>query len=272
MPDNFRTHLSVLSSRPDSLATNLATPPQPLPRIAFFGRRLCDYEHFFGFHADELAGQRVLDVAAGSASFTAEATAHGLSVQAVDPLYRLQLHGVRERAKRDFSDMRAFVGSHPGRFNLQTPASEVDLWEKRRESMERFLLDYPSGVAAGRYRAESLPTLSFQDEAFDRIFCGHFLFLYAGHLSPEFHFKAILELLRLARESVTIYPLVTLEGIRYRQLESILSALRPQAQVRIESVSRPILKHATERLTLYPKETPFRAHPLLRQHRKKIQR
>ena len=75
--------------------------------------------------------------------------------------------------------------------------------------MDTFLSDYDSGRAEGRYRCESLPSLSFDDKQFDLALCSHFLFLYSASLDLQFHVVAIQEMCRVAREA-RVFPLLQL--------------------------------------------------------------
>ena len=77
--------------------------------------------------------------------------------------------------------------------------------------MQRFLEDYPAGLAEGRYLKAELPHLPFGDRCFDLALCSHFLFLYSRQLSQEFHRQALCELARVAGE-VRVFPLVDLAG------------------------------------------------------------
>ncbi|MEM9121389.1 MAG: hypothetical protein AAGD09_26430 [Cyanobacteria bacterium P01_F01_bin.56] len=87
-----------------------------------------------------------------------------------------------------------------------------ELGQVRMQAMETFLIDYETGKTEGRYRAESLPDLSFQPQQFDLALVSHFLFLYSEHLSLEFHLRSLQTLLNVAQE-VRIFPLLTLASI-----------------------------------------------------------
>lgn len=183
-----------------------------VPDIAFFGRSLAEYQVFFGIQAVDLVGQRVLDVAAGPSSFAAEAACCGVDVTAVDPLYRCNEHALRMKATDGLTRMFATMRSRPEMFRLRSftslEAAEVD----RRRAAERFLADYYTGVAVGRYLAGSLPALPLGDRAFDTTLCGHLLFVYEERLDLDFHVAACRELIRVTRGSVRIHPIVNLRG------------------------------------------------------------
>lgn len=225
-------------------------PDDGLGRIAFFGRTLADYETFLDFKAETLLGERILDVAAGTSSFTAEFTVLGGDAVAVDPVYRLRLPGVRERAMHDFRASTRLLAEHPERFALNGLEDLEGLLARRRQSRDRFLADFVPGSAAGRYRGDALPSLEFPDQSFDRVFCGHFLFLYAEYFSFDFHLAALREMLRVARREVRIYPLSTMRDRPYERLGALLEALGPGVAVRRQSLTSSVLKSARECLIL----------------------
>jgi len=239
---------STLSPVPPSTVE----PSSPLGgRIAFFGRTLDDYAEIFGFSPESLKSSTVLDVASGPASFTIEATLLGARAVAVDPVYRLGLPGLVDRARRDLAEVRGVAASHADRFVDHGADGHAGVFERRSRVAGRFLADYPSGVAAGRYRAGELPELPFASSLFDRVLCGHFLFLYAHRFGREFHLAACRELCRVARGEVRVYPLVDFEGNPVPFLGELCRELeRDGIEVRRESLVAPMLRTATERLVL----------------------
>ena len=91
--------------------------------------------------------------------------------------------------------------------------------------MQRFLDDFSSGWGAGRYRAATLPSLPFEDRAFDLALCSHFLFTYSGQISRDLHVAAIKEMCRVAREA-RVFPVLESYGGTSPLLEPIISTLR----------------------------------------------
>ncbi|MGH8018534.1 MAG: methyltransferase domain-containing protein, partial [Opitutaceae bacterium] len=85
-----------------------------LPEVLFFGRSLAEYQLFMGIRANELAGRRVLDCAAGPSSFAAEAACCGVDVTAVDPLYARTEAALRMTIHDSFSRMFAQMRAKPG--------------------------------------------------------------------------------------------------------------------------------------------------------------
>src|SRR5689334_809929 len=82
-----------------------ARPQLELPAVAFFGRTLAEYAAFFDLDVTALRGRDVLDVAAGPASFVAEACARRINAVAVDPLYTLAPAELADRVGTDYDRM-----------------------------------------------------------------------------------------------------------------------------------------------------------------------
>ena len=190
------------------------TTSLPVPDIAFFGRSLAEYQVFFDIRASDHIGQRVLDVGAGPSSFAAEAACAGVDVTAVDPLYRCNEHALRMRATDGLNRMFATMRTRPEMFRLRSFASLEAAEADRRRAAARFLADYYTGVAVGRYVSAALPSLPFGAGTFDLVLCGHLLFVYDDRLDLDFHVAACRELARVARPEteVRLHPIVNLRG------------------------------------------------------------
>lgn len=112
--------------------------------------------------------------------------------------------------------------------------------------MQRFLDDYASGRAVGRYVAAQLPSLPFDDDAFDLALCSHYLFLYGDQLSEDFHLASIRELCRVSCE-VRLFPLVELGTVRSRHLEAVIRRLRSDGyEVSVETVAYEFQRGANQ--------------------------
>ncbi len=192
----------------------MTTTALPVPDIAFFGRSLAEYQVFFGIRVANFAGRRVLDVAAGPSSFAVEAACCGVDVTAVDPLYRCNEHALRMRASAGLHRMEATMRARPEMFRLRSFESLDAAHADRRRAAERFLADYYTGVAVGRYVSGTLPGLPFAEAGFDLVLCGHLLFVYDDRLDLDFHIAACRELVRVADPDaeVRIHPVVNLKG------------------------------------------------------------
>jgi|GEM_PF-285255 Methylase involved in ubiquinone/menaquinone biosynthesis len=202
-----------------------------LPKTHFFGRDLAEYRRLFALHdAHELrAGARVLDVAAGPASFAAEASALGVNVTAVDPCYGARLETLAVLARADHARVAAQMRAKPGL--LRPGATSFPDLENaiaaRRAAAERFLADYETGFVVGRYVGAALPRLPFADASFDLVLCGHLLFLHAGLFDHDFHLASCRELVRVTRPGgeVRLHPLCGGDGREYPRLGELLDAL-----------------------------------------------
>ena len=58
----------------------------------------------------------------------------------------------------------------------------------------------------------SLPDLPFGDRQFDLVLSSHFLFTYADRLDQDFHYDALIELHRICRREVRVFPLLDQSG------------------------------------------------------------
>lgn len=202
-----------------------------LPKTHFFGRTLAEYRRLFalGDARDLAPGARVLDVAAGPSSFTAEATARGVRAVAADPLYGTRAEALALVARGDHARVAAQMRAKP---DLMRPgaASFPDIESaitERRVAAERFLADYEDGFLQGRYVGAALPGLPFADGSFDLTLCAHLLFLHAGLFDHAFHVAACRELVRVTRAGgeVRLHPLCGGDGRRYARLDELRAEL-----------------------------------------------
>lgn len=178
-------------------------PPSPVPsRLAPYsgispsaatkaGVSLADYVRWFALDIHALRGRDVLDVAAGSASFTAEACARKINAVAVDPLYGLP------------AETLAASVSPGGKLSSSAESSEGHAGGPTH----RFLTDYETHFIHNRYVPASLPRLPFFDGTFDVVLCAHFLFPPSGRLDLDWHLAALLELVRVSAGEVRVYPI-----------------------------------------------------------------
>jgi hypothetical protein len=219
------------------LASSASTEPGPdasragaeaaarfqLESVAFFGRTLAEYEAFLNIRTSRLVGKRILDVAAGAASFVAEARAQGIDAVGIDPMYGRSPEALAALARSDHDAVFRELDRkrHLFEFTYFTDIEAVK--EARRRALDRFLLDFPAGLAQGRYQAASLPQLPFADASFDLVTMGHFLFLYGDRLDYRFHLEACRELCRVIQPEgeVRLYPLCGLDARPYPHLQRL---------------------------------------------------
>jgi len=202
-----------------------SSPEFQLSSVAFFGRTFDEYVQFFGLDPANLAGRRVLDVAAGPSSFTAEAQARGVPAVAVDPLYGFSTDTLAAHVQIDYARMRQEMLRREGQFRYKYFPSLAAAEASRRSAADRFLADYEAGFVRSRYVGARLPRLPFADGAFDLVLCAHLLFIYARHLDYGFHFAACRELARVSAGEVRLHPICGPDGQPYPELPRLQAAL-----------------------------------------------
>jgi hypothetical protein len=217
--------------------------PVHLQNVVPWGRSFDEYVGMFSLSEAALAGT-ILDCAAGPASFNAELTARGGHVVSVDPIYAFCADEIRSRVASVRAPMMEQVRADLDHFVWHSIRSPEMLEKIRLTAMERFLADFPQGLAQRRYIAGQCPELPIQGQ-FDLALSSHFLFLYSQHLSLEFHLETIRTLRRLARQ-VRIFPLLELNGQPSRHL----SAVQAQLGGRRVRVEYEFLRGANEMLVI----------------------
>ena len=179
-----------------------------LDKVVPFGRSLDEYRQMFLLSEDDLA-RNIIGVGDGPASFNAEMHALGKRVVSIDPLYRFSADDIEWRFYAMVDTIMEQVKATPDDWVWTYHRSPEHLRQHRINVLARFITDYESGKKTGRYLVGELPHLDVPDNQFDLALCSHFLFLYSDHFSYEFHRRAILDMLRVARE-VRVFPLMTL--------------------------------------------------------------
>jgi hypothetical protein len=202
----------------------------------------------FALGADN--GLRVLDAAAGPASFAAEWAAAGRCALACDPLYASDEAEIRERLAAARDAVRELLADNAQRFVWRTFSGQRELIETRLAAAERFLADFRSGRAQGRYLAAALPRLPFADRTFDLALCSHFLFLYSEAFEAEFHLAALTELMRIAKEA-RVFPLLAMDGKPSPHVAVVTETLRSRGcRVAIQRVGYELQRGGNEMLRL----------------------
>ena len=194
-----------------------------LENIIPWGRNLSEYVAMFMLTNEDL-NSKMLGCGDGPSSFNTEVDLNDGSVVSIDPLYAYSKQEIMQRIDEVTAEVMEQVVKNKENFVWKIITSPGMLYEMRIESMTEFLIDYNEGKEDGRYLAESLPNLSFGDEQFDLALSSHFLFLYSEHLDKDFHMKALLEMLRVAKE-VRVFPLVDLKGEKSIHIEAVIQEL-----------------------------------------------
>jgi hypothetical protein len=166
----------------------------------------------------------ILSVADGPASFNCELTSKDGSVTSIDPLYKYTKQQLKSRIDEVFETVLEEARRNKNKFVWKNIHSVKELGEIRMRAMEAFLSDFEKGKKQKRYIAAELPNLPFRDKQFDLCLCSHFLFLYSGHLSLNFHHQALAEMIRVSKE-VRVFPLLTLNGDKSEYLNPTIDNL-----------------------------------------------
>jgi hypothetical protein len=195
-----------------------------LDDVVPWGRSYEEYVKMFDLSPQDLDG-KILDCAAGPASFNAEATQKGYRVTSCDPLYRFTAEEIADRIADTYETVVTVAKANLDRYVWEEIDSPEHMGEARMTAMRRFLEDFPPGLEKGRYRADKLPSLGFGDGEFDLALSSHFLFTYSEQLSADFHVAAIEEMCRVA-DKVSVFPLLNYDGKPSRLLRPVVSELR----------------------------------------------
>lgn len=179
-----------------------------LENVVPWGRNLKEYLKMFNLTSEELQ-LKILDCAAGPASFNVEMTKQSYNVISSDPIYQFSVAEITQRIQETAQKIVEGTQATRDAFVWQDIESPEHLKEVRMAAMQQFLADLPLGIEQGRYITSELPTLPFDNNQFDLALCSHFLFLYSDLFSEEFHLASIQELCRVATE-VRIFPLLKL--------------------------------------------------------------
>ncbi|PLS08598.1 SAM-dependent methyltransferase [Neobacillus cucumis] len=197
-----------------------------LERIVFIGRTFEEYVNMFSLSVDELKGKKVLDCPSGACSFTAVGNQIGLDVTACDIAYYHSTEDLKNKGLQDIEHTMEQMEKSKGNFIW----NYFENIEELRNHRLTALTDCTSHMkdSSDRYVPVTLPTLPFKDEEFDVILSAHFLFMYADRLDFGFHIKTLDELLRVSKNEIRIFPLVDLEGKRYKYLDDVINYLANQ--------------------------------------------
>ncbi|MCD1259039.1 class I SAM-dependent methyltransferase [Paenibacillus athensensis] len=196
--------------------------------VAMTSRSYEEYVRMFSLDGGLAAGSRVLDVAGGAASFTADAQRRGLRAEAADPLYAMTPEAIERHGRDEIEAVAAKMDKLRGVYNWEYYGSVERHKAGRVASLEQFLGHYRSGDASGTYSAAALPDLPYEAGRFDHVFCSHFLFLYEQQFDYAFHEAALRELLRVCKPGgeVRVYPLLNFRTEEYSRMEELLAMLR----------------------------------------------
>jgi SAM-dependent methyltransferase len=192
-----------------------------LKDVLLIGRTFKEYCAYFQLRDTDLKAGPVLDMGAGIGSFCAEAAEHGCDVTAADPIYGLNAHDIAAKSRTDLDELMRQLPEVTHKYNWNFYASHGDLRAHREEARRIFLGDYSR--RSNKYVAAKLPNTAFATKAFSLVLVSHFLFLYEDRFDYDLHRSSIMELARIARREIRIYPLVNMRGTRSSYLEQLMN-------------------------------------------------
>lgn len=211
-----------------ALSGGMAVTPRPLSA----------YRDMFLLTDRELTAGPILDCPSGASPFGAQVRELGGQVVGVDPAYA-EPDGLVARARADLDRIDAWMRSAPDGFDwdyLGSPEAVVRSWAEAIDVFaDDVACDAGSGSAGSRYVAASLPSLPFPDGHFATAVSGFLLFVYPDLLDHAAHRDALLELTRVTRGEVRVFPLHDTAGRpcpTLGQLRSELAGLGVSSEVR----------------------------------------
>ncbi|HNX04219.1 MAG TPA: methyltransferase domain-containing protein [Opitutales bacterium] len=194
-----------------------------LDSVVPWGRSFDEYVRMFDLSAADLE-KRIFGCGDGPAAFNATLAARGGRIVSADPVYAFSAKEIEGRIDVTYEKVMAQLRANAGDYLWTEFSGPEEVGATRMAAMKAFLADYEAGRAAGRYVAASVPELPFADASFDLALVSHFLFLYAAQMDADFHVRALRELLRVAKE-VRVFPILTLDGRPYPEMEAVRSGL-----------------------------------------------
>lgn len=198
-------------------------PKLDLERIVFIGRTFEEYLDMFSLSKKELDGKKILDCPAGACSFTAIGSKLGLDVTACDIAYYYSEEDLKNKGLQDIEHAMEYMQKAKDKYVWDYFEDVEGLRIHRLSALKDCVDDMLK--SRDKYISATLPSLPFHDSEFDILLSAHFLIMYADRLDYEFHIQTLKEFLRVTKEEVRIFPLVDLEGKRYKHLDNIISFL-----------------------------------------------
>ena len=218
-----------------------------LKNMILVGRIYEEYAQYFDFQSLSLENHKILDVAAGVSSFCTEAHDKNYDVLAADPTYTMSANDLECRCQEDLNDMLSKLPEFMDNYRWELYKNLEGLRQYREKAYKKFISHFSKNPQ--HYAIESLPNLSFQDNAFTLTLTSYFLFLYDELFDYHFHRDSLLELSRVTSGEVRIYPLVNIKAMRSPFIERILNDEKcHHLKFEIKKVDFEFVKNANELL------------------------
>ncbi|RJP57165.1 MAG: SAM-dependent methyltransferase [Candidatus Auribacter fodinae] len=220
-----------------------------LDTIVPWGRSFDEYVRMFRLTDSDLA-KRILSCGDGPAGFNAVMRQNGRTVVSCDPIYVFSAVEIESQIEKTFPTVMDQLRKNKDDYVWDQFHCPEEVGHARMQAMKLFLSDFEHGKTEGRYVSDSLPELSFADDAFDIAVCSHLLFLYSAQLSLDFHVRSIREILRVARD-VRIFPVLELGGKTSRHLNAVIASLKEEGyNIELKSVDYEFQKNGNQMMSV----------------------
>jgi len=183
-----------------------------LVNVVPWGREMQEYKDMFMLSNEDLTTKTILSCGDGPASFNSEAFKIGVKVTSIDPIYQFSKDEINERINETKDIIIKEISKNKNNFVWKNFKDINELINARLSAMQAFLVDFENGKKQNRYIFGELPNLEFKEKSFDMVLSSHFLFLYSNHFDFEFHKNSILNMCKIAKSEVRIFPICDLNN------------------------------------------------------------
>ena len=197
-----------------------------LENVVPWGRNLEEYKNMFLLSNEDLQTKKILGCGDGPSSFNQEVTCLIGNITSIDPIYQFTKEEIQKRIDETSLTISEQIKQNQNDFVWSNIKNVDELIDIRLTAMSNFIKDYENGKKEKRYIHQELPKLSFENSSFDIVLSSHFLFLYSEHFDLQFHIDSILEMCRVSKDEVKIFPLLDLKNKKSKYLEPIIEILK----------------------------------------------
>jgi len=222
-----------------------------LENVVPWGRNLQEYKEMFLLSKEDLQTKKILGCGDGPSSFNSEVSKLGGDITSIDTIYQFSKDAIQKRINETSLVIIKQIKQNKNDFVWKSVKSLEKLIDIRLTAMSNFINDYENGKKEKRYIHQELPKLSFMDNSFDLVLSSHFLFLYSKHFDLQFHIDSILEMCRVSKKEVKIFPLLDLKNQKSQYLKPILEILKERGfKTKIVKTDYEFQKGANELLSI----------------------
>lgn len=221
-----------------------------LDEVVLLGRMFDEYRLIFGLDHEYLRGKKILDVASGVSSFCAEANGHGYDVIASDRIYGLPATEIEKKCRQDLAEVLIKLSKTDDHYYIWDYFENLSALKKQRTKAYRLFLEDYQKKGASRYIPTEYPKSDFKDGQFDIALLSSLLFIYDEILDYRFHKQLIIELIRITKNEIRIWPLVNLRGTRSRFVEKLTDDDLKGLNIDVRKVNYRFLRNSDEMMVV----------------------